>query len=150
MQFYVLAEPRAEDSDVRTDFIDAGLRWKVGEAPTCPVCGAGIGSRQVLPPRRVELGLWGRHFSDLAFCGGADVLVSARFRDAFLRSGLTGFSGFAPVEIAKVVARLGKIPKPLPSYFQAVPGRSRAAVDDRASGLEYEERWTCDECRTGL
>lgn len=149
MQFYVL-DPRAQGSDVRTEFVEAGLRWKTGEAPTCPVCGAGIGSRPVLPPRRVELGLWGRHFSDLAFGGGDDVLVSTRFRDAFLRSGLTGFSGFAPVEIAKVVARLRKIPKPLPRYFEAVPGRSRAAIDDRASGLDYEERWTCDECRTGL
>ena len=123
---------------------------RVGEAPTCPVCGAAIGGLPVLPPRRVELRLWGRHFSDLAFGVSTDVLVSARFRDAFLRSGLTGFSGFAPVEITKVVARLRKNPKPLPSYFAAVPGRSRAAVDDRASGLDYEERWTCDECRNGL
>jgi hypothetical protein len=104
----------------------------------------------VLPRWRVELEVWGRYFSDLAFGAGTDVLVSPRFRDAFLRSGLTGLSGFAPVEIAKVVARLGKIPNPLPSYFQAVTGRSRAVLDDRASGLDYEERWTCDECRTGL
>jgi hypothetical protein len=147
MQFYVLDKPIAQYSG-GTEFFSAG-RKKLGEAPTCPVCGRAIGSIQVLPPRRVELELWGRHFSDLAFGAGADVLVSARFRDAFLRSGLTGFSGFAPVEIAKVVFRLRKIPKPLPSYFQAVPGRSRAAIDDRASGLDYEERWTCDECRIG-
>jgi hypothetical protein len=151
MQFYVLATPRAHDSDVRTDFLEAEVgRMKTGEAPTCPVCGAAIGGLPVLSPRRVKLRLWGRHFSDLAFGGGTEVLVSTRFRDAFLRSGLTGFSGFAPVEIAKVVARLRKIPKPLPSYFAAVPSMSRAAVDDRASGLDYEERWTCDECRTGL
>src|SRR5690349_16606705 len=128
MQFYVLAEPRAQDSDVRTDFVDADHRgklvWKLGAAPTCPVCGGAIGKMPVLPPRQVKLGLWGRLFSDLAFGGSADVLVSARFRDAFLRSGLTGFSGFAPVVITNVVARLGKIPKPLPSYFQAVPARS--------------------------
>src|SRR5207248_11182380 len=108
-----------------------------------------IGSLPVLPPRRVELGLWGRHFGDFAFHAGTDVLVSERFRDAFLRSGLTGFSGFEPAEIVKVVARLGKIPKPLPSYFVAVPGRSRAVIDDRASGLDYQKRWTCDECRIG-
>src|SRR5438105_15937173 len=115
MQFYVLAKPRAQDSDVRTDFLSAGRR-KFGEAPKCPLCGATIGLLPALPPRRVELELWGRHFSDLAFGAGTDVLVSARFRDAFLRSGLTGFSGFAPVEIAKVAARLRKIPKPLPRY----------------------------------
>ena len=149
MQFYVLDNQPAQDSDVRTEFFMAG-RTKVGKAPTCPACGVAIGSLPVLPPRRVELELWGRHYSDLAFGGGDDVLVSTRFRDAFLRSGLTGFSGFAPVEVEKVIARFRKIPKPTPSYFEAIPGRSRAAVDDRASGLDYEERWTCDECRTGF
>jgi hypothetical protein len=148
MQVYVLDRPKAKDSDARTDFLDDD-QSKVGPAPRCPACGSAIGSLPRLPPWRAELKLWGRRFGDLAFGPGMDVLVSARFRDAFLRSGLTGFSGFAPAEIIKVVARLRNIPMPPPSYFVAVPGKSRAAVDDRASGLDYEKRWTCKECRTG-
>jgi Immunity protein family (Imm11) len=147
MQFYVL-DPQAKDSKLRTDFFNDELS-KVGQVPKCAVCGGNIGMLPVLPPRRVELKVWGRHFGDLAFGTGDDLLVSERFRDAFVRSGLVGFSGFAPAEIVKVVARLRNIPIQLPSYFVAVPGRSRAAVDDRASGLEYEKRWTCEECRIG-
>src|SRR5690242_12071686 len=134
MQFYVLAHPTTKESNLRTDFFKGDLT-NVGPAPTCPVCGAAIGMLTALSPRRVELELWGRDFGDLAFGSGNDVLVSERFRDAFLRSGLTGFSGFVPAEIVKVVARLRKIAKPPPRYFVAAPGRSRAAVDDRASGL---------------
>jgi len=77
------------------------------------------------------------------------VLVSERFKNAFLRSGLIGLSWFAPTEVVKVVARRGKIPKPMPNYFYAVPGRSRAAIDHRGSGMEYERPWTCEECRIG-
>jgi hypothetical protein len=75
--------------------------------------------------------------------------VCDRFRVAWLSSGLTGLSGFGPAEVVKVTARRGKIPKPMPNYFVATPGRSRAAVDDNASGIEYERPWICEECRSG-
>jgi hypothetical protein len=98
-----------------------------------------------LPPMRFELEIWG----DLAFESNSDVLVSRQFKDAFLASGLTGISGFSRAEIVKVVARRGRIPDPMPEYFAVVMGRSRAAIDDRASGTDYLKRWTCDECRIG-
>jgi hypothetical protein len=70
---------------------------------------------QTLPPIRVELETWGKRFGDLVFGVGNDVLVCERFRNEFLRSGLAGLSGFAPAEMVKVIARRGRIPKPMPN-----------------------------------
>jgi hypothetical protein len=65
-----------------------------------------------------------------------------------MRSGLSGLSEFAPVEIVEAVARRGSLPKPIPNYFYAVPGTSRAALDDRMSQVEFKRPWMCDECRS--
>jgi hypothetical protein len=148
MQFFVLVNPKSDQSTSITDFIvaDGAL---LGNAPKCSTCNQFIGMRQLLPPMRFELELMGRSFGDLAFGSGNDVLVSGRFRDAFAGSGLTGLSGFAPAEIIKVVSHHQKISGPLPNYFVAAPGRSGAAVDSRASGMEYNKPWTCEACRVG-
>ncbi len=148
MRFYVLEHPSDGHDDALTDFLSAPGKQR-GDAPRCPKCGGFTGMLQTLPPIRVELATWGKRFGDLVFGVGNDLLVCERFKDAFLRSGLTGLSGFAPAEVVKVVARRGKIPKPMPNYFYAVPGRSRAAIDYRKSGIEYERPWSCEECRVG-
>jgi hypothetical protein len=148
MHFYVLAHPPCEYGDAVTDFLSAEDQ-KLGAAPRCPKCGGLTGLKQALPPIRVELETWGKQFGDLVLGSGNDVLVSGRFRDAFLSSGLTGLFEFWPVEIVKVVAREGKIPKPMPNYFCAVPGPSRAVVDHRGSEIEYKRAWKCEECRVG-
>lgn len=148
MLFFVLDHPKDPVDNALTDFLPAS-GWKRGEAPRCPKCGGFIGMIPELPPFRVELETWGRRFGDLVFGVGNDVLVSERFKDAFLSSGLTGFSGFLPAQVTKVIARRGRVPPSMPNYFMAAPGRSRAVVDDRASGIGYERRWTCEECRIG-
>jgi hypothetical protein len=104
---------------------------------------------QNLPPRRFELELWGKRFGDLSFGTSNDVLVSERFKDAYLGAGLTGFSEFTPAEIVKIIARGGRYPKPVPRYFVTSPGRSRAVVDHSASGIDYSKPWKCEECRIG-
>jgi len=148
MRFYVLQDPQPGETDAVTDYLSAdGTRR--GAAPRCPVCHGYIGGKPRLPPMRFELETWGERFGDLAFGPNTDVLISERVRDAFLASGLTGFSGYTPAEIVKVVARRGKVPVPMPAYFAVVAGRSRAAIDDLASGMDYVTRWTCDECRIG-
>jgi hypothetical protein len=148
MHFYILEHPSPGHDDALTDFLPTEDA-KRGNAPRCPKCGGVIGQLQALPPFRVELETWGKRFGDLVFGIGNDVLVSEHFRDEFLRSGLNGLYEFAPVEIVEIVARRGKIPKAIPNYFYAVPGRSRAAIDHRKSEFEYERPWTCDECRVG-
>src|SRR5215469_17136405 len=127
MRFYVLRNPQPDETDAVTDWLAVdGTRR--GAAPRCPVCHKYIDSMPQLPPWRFELETWGKRFGDLAFKTSADLLVSERFKDAFLASGLTGLSGFNPAEIIKVIARRGKVPVPMPGYFTVVVGRSRAAI----------------------
>lgn len=148
LNFFVLAHPKEPVDDALTDFLPV-LGSKRGNAPRCPKCGNVIGMMPEVPPIRVELETWGKRFGDLAFGVGNEFLVDERFKDAFLSSGLTGLSGFTPAQVTKVIARRGRVPTSIPDYFVAVPGRSRAAVDDRASRIGYERRWTCEECRIG-
>jgi hypothetical protein len=149
VRFFVLEHPKSDGvDDALTDFLPAD-GTKRGDAPKCLKCGVFIGTMPRLPPIRIELETWGRRFGDLAFSTNNDVLVCDRFRQAWLSSGLTGFSGFGPAEVVKVTARRGKIPKPMPNYFVASPGRSRAVIDGRASGIDYKKPWICEECRSG-
>lgn len=149
MSFYVLEAPKSGESDAETLCLDAD-GTKMGAGPQCPICGVAIGSRRALPPRRVEIALGGKRFGDFGFGLGTDLLVTERFRNAFLRSGLTGFSHFTPAEIVEVIARSGNIPNSIPNYFIAEPARSRAIINDRACGLEYSQPWTCKECKSGI
>ena len=149
MRFFVLEHPKDPVDDALTDYLPADGTTR-GDAPHCPKCAAAVGSKRWLPPMRVELETWGKRFGELAFGTGNSVLVAERFKDAFQSSGLTGFFEFAPAEVVKLIARRGKVPKPMRNYFVAIPGRSRAVVDDRASGIDYDRPWTCDECRGGL
>jgi len=148
VRFFVLEHPRDPVDDALTDFL-CTTDSKNGDPPLCPKCGNPVGSMPSLPPIRVELETWGKRFGDVAIGAGNEVLVSERFRDAFLSSGLTGFPQIMPAEIVKVIARQGKVPASMPNYFLAIPGRSRALVDHCASGIDYKTRWKCDECRIG-
>jgi hypothetical protein len=144
MRFFVLEHPN--EGEALTDFI-SGPGTKRGAATRCSKCGCAVEGLPTLPPIRVELETWGNQFGDLVFGSGDDVLVCERFRDEFLRSGMTGLFGFETAEIIKVIARRKKIPLRIPNYFLAIPGTSRAALDDKASQVEFQDPWTCDECR---
>jgi hypothetical protein len=148
MQFFVLEHPKDAVDEALTDFLP-GPGTKLGEAPRCARCRDGIGMIPSVPPIRVEIETWGKQFGDVAIGAGSEVLVSNRFKDAFLSSGLTGFPQFTPAQVVKVIARQGRVLTSMPNYFLAIPGRSRAVVDDRASGIGYGRRWTCMECRIG-
>jgi hypothetical protein len=147
MRFYVLKNPTDEQSDAVTDFLPADGSPK-GDAPKCPVCGGFTSGLPLLPPMRFELKVWGRRFGDVAFGVSNRLLVSEHFKSEFLDSGLTGLSEFAPAELIEIVVRR-KIKEPVPRYFTVLPSQSRAAVDSRASGIDYEQPWTCEECRIG-
>ncbi len=148
MRFYVLENPTLEQSDAITDFLPLDS-VRTGDAPECPACGEAIGMLRLLPPIQVELKLWGRGFGDLSFGPGNEFLVSERFKDTFLKAGLTGLPSFTPVKIAKVKSRK-KVTEPVPRYFAVLPVRSRTAIDDRACGMVREAPWTCHECRTDI
>lgn len=149
MRFYVFDPAKSDETDADTTCIRADTR-RVGPAPRCPVCDRPVGMLRLLPPLQVEMALGGTRFGDLVFgLSATDLVVSERFRDAFAQSGLTGLSGFTPVEITEIITRLGRVPMPVPNYFMAETARSRAIIDDRACGIDYSRPWTCKECKTG-
>ncbi len=145
MRFYVLESPMTYQTDAVTDFSPINTAT-ASEAPRCPVCGEYIGMLQLLPPIQVELELWGRRVGDLAFGPGNQFLISERFKDAFLHARLTGLPSSIPVKVVRVKSRK-RVTEPVPRYFAVLPARSRAAIDDRASGMVKEAPWTCEECR---
>lgn len=150
MRFYHLERfPEAEHLIHRTDYIitsDAN----VGDAPRCPICGRFTGMRMWLPPYQVELDCWGKAFGDMVLgTASDDILVSQRFKSLWEEQGLSGLSGFEPVEVLKVKRRKAKGDPP--RYFKAKVERSWTALDHKASGTVWGDtqnaRALCAECR---
>ncbi len=145
MRFYVLENPRGNQTDAITDCYLVDARY--GDAPTCPVCKGFIGSRANVPPFRVELDLWNRSFGDVVFGAGDAFLVSENLKRGFQSDGLLGISKFTPVDIVKAKFRRGTPKEPVPKYFLVLPDQSKADLDDQASGMVRGESLDCPECR---
>ena len=146
MSFYILNNPL--DNPALTDFEEAEPVHR-GDAPHCPKCGKTIGLLEWLPPYRAKLVFWGKEAGDMAFAGGSQFLVSEHFVRFYEEFGLSGLTGFDPVEIVKVVRKKRTAPKETPRYYCAAVTRSQAVVDHKASGLMLQRPWTCDYCRLG-
>lgn len=154
MQFYVIEKKPSGDEAVelyRTDFHFDEKDTK-GDAPKCPDCGSFIGLLTSLPPYHVHLETWGEDFGDLAFWMH-EILVSRRFRDEFIRSGLKGISAFEPVEILSQRQLGGANRKHLepPEYFRVYPKLGGAQIDLKASSVEWRgnAQPTCKRCLNG-
>lgn len=148
MRFYVLErKPTKQKESSRTDVMQE-VGFSVDEAPRCRACARFIGMLKWLPPYRVEIDTWGDHFGDCAFGGGCEwFLVSDRFRTLCAQSGITGLSGFYPVEAAKITRHNKKLRGTPPQYFKVDVVRSQTAVDPAASGFEWSEGTTlCPVC----
>lgn len=117
-----------------------------GSAPVCETCGRFTGSLQWLPPYRAEIETWGKAFGDLVFGPGSSILVSERFVLIWREAGLIGLSGFDAVEVTKVV-RHRRFKDVCPNYSRVEVTRSRAAIDDKASGLVRDGGPVCPDCR---
>lgn len=101
-----------------------------------------------LPPYRVSIKLYAQEFGDFVFgAGGEDLLVSELFADLWRHHGLNGLSGFDPVEVIKVKSRRKNPPSP-PRYIRVAVGRGPAALDLKASGMEWLEPPDCMKCRS--
>lgn len=143
MPFYVLSNPELEASDAISDYLKVG-KVNSDTAPHCIVCHCPIALMNWLPPFRAEIRFWGKRHGDIAF-GGTELLLSERFVTLWDAEKLVGLDILGPVEITKVIPK--KMRTRLPSYFVGRVQHSRAVVDDIESGIDYEERWTCSECR---
>ncbi len=147
MKFFVLQNPKAGRGDAVTDYLPVdGSR--TGDAPRCPVCGNFLGMLPLVPPVRVEIEAWGSRWGDAAFGPSDQILVSDKLKKLFAEAGLVGFERFDPVVIVKAKKRKPGAGDP-PDYWLASIQRSRAALDDSASGLVRDEAPTCEECRIG-
>ncbi|ATB42294.1 hypothetical protein CYFUS_007772 [Cystobacter fuscus] len=104
--------------------------------------------RTWLPPLRGELKLNGKEFGDFVGGPGGGYLVTNRFVESFCREGLTGLSGFQPVELVRVRGRRRTTDSAsAPRYFYTTPVFGGAAVDEARSRIRRASPITCDACR---
>jgi len=119
-----------------------------GPAMRCPQCGGSIGMRTWQPPYRVELEVYGKEFGDLVDGPGGDLLVTERFAKDFKSEGLTGLSGFHPVEVVRVLRkRPGPKPGPPPRYLAVGVTYGRPALDVERSRILSKDAIECTWCR---
>jgi hypothetical protein len=140
-RFYVLLADR--DSEYDTEMLEDDP-VTLGEAPRCDLCGRFIGGRAWLPPHRAELVLHCSSWGDLAFRVGdeADVLMSASLVAKWGEAGLTGLSGFEPVEITRVRGSQ----EPPPNYVHVAVDVGGAAIAEARSSLDRSEEVACGRC----
>ncbi len=143
-RFFVMEQVLGGTHD--TEFSREGSN--LGPAPRCPQCGDVTGLLTWLPPYRGELELHGKEFADLVKgpCGG--VLVTERFAEDFKAEGLTGLSGFHPIEVTRVRRkRRGPKPAPPPRYLFVMPAYGQPALDMERSRILSKKPVECTWCR---
>jgi hypothetical protein len=119
--------------------------------PLCVCCGRVMGPCQYKSPINVvlefEAGV--SKYGDILDFSADALLVSDRFKNRFVSEGLTGLSGFESVNITEIRGR-SPLNQIRPSYAHASVLRSRAAIDEKASGVRrMGEDAICRECRLG-
>ncbi|XXF77241.1 hypothetical protein P2318_29935 [Myxococcaceae bacterium GXIMD 01537] len=143
-RFFVLTKLRGGSHDTEFSTVDP----RVGPAPLCPRCGSPIGALRWEPPYRAELELHGREFGELLLGAGGDLLVTETFARDFKAEGLTGLSGFHPVDVTRVRhRRRGPKPASPPSYVFVTPAQGNPAIDVNRSRLWIRKPMRCLWCR---
>jgi hypothetical protein len=134
----------AFDSEYDTEMLETDP-VRLGDAPRCGACGRFIGGRPWLPPHRAELTLRGAKWGDFAFRGavGEDFLIAAPVAAQFRDSGLSGLSGFDPVEIARVRGTTAAAP----DYVHVAVEVGAASVDETRSSFLRSGDVQCEVCR---
>jgi len=148
MKFYVIDQPKAGSPEDRFGGTDAVMEegTNTGEAVRCPACDRPLSMLKWLPPYRIELESWGKHYGDVAKIGD-DLIVSERFMQVFSSCGLKGLVNVESVEIVRLVHRRRKPKEPLPKYFKATVVRSQTTIDQEASGYVWGDKSkVCPEC----
>jgi hypothetical protein len=143
-RFFVLEKLRGGPHDTEFSRSSSNL----GPALRCPHCGETVGSLSWQPPYQGELELYGQGFGDLIQgpCGG--LLITERFAEAFRTAGLTGLSGFHPIEVMRIRSKgRGSQPDPAPQYLFAIPSYGTPALDMERSRIRSPKPLTCMGCR---
>lgn len=148
MKFYRLKQPKINSVEDRFARIDSLKEegFNVGDCVRCPSCNRPLSMLRWLPPYRIELETWGKHYGDVADISN-EIIVSERFMQVFTDNGLKGLVDVEPVEIIKLVHRRGKPKEPLPKYFKATVVHSPTTIDQEASGYVWGDKSKiCPEC----
>ncbi|WP_240359253.1 double-CXXCG motif protein [Pyxidicoccus trucidator] len=143
MRFFVLNKLREGEHD--TEF--SRTSSNMGPALRCPQCGNTVGALSWEPPYQGDLEFYGQAFGDL-LKGPSGLLITERFAEDFKAEGLTGLSGFHPVEI-KWVRRKGRgsKPGPPPAYLYVTLAYGHAALDMERSRILSKKPMVCSWCR---
>jgi hypothetical protein len=147
MNFFILLNPLEVHGETITSYLPADGS-NAGEAPRCSACGEPVGMLPLLPPVCVEVEALGSRWGDVAFGPGDQILISEKLKALFANTDLVGFVRLDPVRVVKAKQRKSRAGEP-PVYWLASIQRSRAALDESASGLVRDEAATCIECRIG-
>jgi hypothetical protein len=144
-RFFVMNELRGGHHDTKFSTVEPNI----GPAESCPQCRKPLGMLTWQPPYRVELELYGKDFGDLAEGPGGDLLITERFAEDFKTEGLTGFSGFHPVEVTRVRRkRRGPKTGAPPRYLFVLPLHGAPALDMERSRITSKKSFTCGWCRS--
>jgi hypothetical protein len=144
MRFFVM--DRVLWGQYDTEFTEIGENF--GPAPRCPQCDLATGALSWQPPYQGELELYGKDYGDLLKGPCDGLLVTERFAGDFKAEGLTGLSGFHPVEVMRVRRkRRGPKPGPPPGYLFVMPAYGNPAVDMERSRIWGKRPLNCTECR---
>ena len=141
--FFILDKQNEGQHD--TEF--SGTISNVGPALRCPQCGDTVGALSWEPPYQGDVELYGTDFGDL-MNGPSGLIVTERFAEDFKAEGLTGLSGFHPVEVKKVRRRgRGPKPGPPPRYLYVTLAYGKPALDLERSRILTKKPATCTWCR---
>jgi len=144
-RFFVMEKLREGQHDAEFTQLDP---VNLGDVLRCPECGDGIGMLTWEPPYRAELEVYGKTCGDFVDGPGSGLLVSERFADGFKAEGLTGLSGFHPVEVVRVFRGCpGPKPGPPPPYLFVTASYGHAALDLERSRIVSPDVLTCTWCR---
>lgn len=113
----------------------------LGELPTCPFCGVGLGPKPWLPPFKVKL--VGDRPGDVCASGyGRKFLASPRFIEMCSKEGIEGLDFCDdPVEVINLGTESSV------SYFVVRPVNVLTHLDEEASGLRVHNLIGCNRCR---
>lgn len=144
MQFYLLTQAQIGDWTYYTNAYSMEPDI-VGEARRCPNCDMFVSSLPWLPPHHAEVLTRGREFGDIAYAAGHSLLVSDRFRRAWVDAQLVGIDVFDPIQRIRV--RPARLKKKAPTYFHIAPQLFDAQIDLEHSRIEYNGLISCDKCK---
>ena len=144
MQFYVMDLEVGSPYETSCTSMEPNHRGTRDDCQKCPVCGKDMGAMfPWLPPFRATIRAYGKQLGDVAF-ETSDILVSAKFRRAWVEAELKGIEIFHPLERIRVrPARLGK---KAPTYFVVQPRRFGTRLDLERSLIEYAGPFSCMTC----